>query len=203
MSSYIRPRRPGATIFFSVALAERGSTLLVDQIDRLRSAVGLTRRERPFHVDAWVVLPDHMLCIWTLPANDADFSRRWGAIKSRFSRGLPSGRQRGSHGVRREKGVWQRRFWEHHIRGVEDYADHMRFCWSSPVRQGLVPRPEDWEFSSIHRDIREGRYGVLDSASCAVSGSDKGAQNAHPAGRDVAVALPSGVLRSLNLCRPS
>lgn len=187
MSNYIRPRHPGATIFFSVALAERGSTLLLDQIDRLRSAVGLTRRERPFHVDAWVVLPDHMHCIWTLPAEDTDYSRRWGAIKSRFSRGLPRGYQRDSLGSRREKGVWQRRFWEHHIRGVDDYTAHLQFCWSSPVRQGLVQHPEEWAFSSIQRDIREGRFAVGGQWE---EGSGNGALKAHPTTHGAITALP-------------
>ena len=151
MSSYVRPRIPGATIFFTVSLARRGSTLLVDEIDRLRSAVGLTRRQRPFGVDAWVVLPDHMHCIWTLPDGDADFSKRWGAIKSRFSRGLAPVHQRPSNRMRRESGIWQRRFWEHHIRGPRDFAAHLEFCRTSPVESGLVARPEDWSYSSFYR----------------------------------------------------
>lgn len=76
MSTYRRPRRPGATIFFTVALADRRSDLLVREIDRLRDAVRQTRRERPFGIEAWVVLPDHMHCIWTMPEDDADYSTR-------------------------------------------------------------------------------------------------------------------------------
>jgi len=181
MSNYLRRRVPGATIFFTVALAQRGSTLLVDEIDRLRAAVGLTRRERPFHVDAWVVLPDHMHCVWTLPPQDADYAPRWGAIKSRFSRGLPPGRRRESHGARREKGVWQRRFWEHHIRGPEDFARHLQFCWASPVRLGLVARLEEWPYSSLQNDMEEGRY--------PANAAGEGAQNAHPTAQDGVVAL--------------
>jgi putative transposase len=85
MPSYQRPRVPGACVFFTVALADRGSTLLVDEVARLREAVRRTRAERPFGIDAWVVLPDHLHCVWTLPAGDADFSTRMGAIKAQFS----------------------------------------------------------------------------------------------------------------------
>ena len=158
MPNYHRPGVPGATIFFTVALAEHGSDLLVREIARLRDAVRATRGARPFAIDAWVVLPDHLHCVWTLPDGDADFSARWGAIKGRFSRGLGAGRMRSSHAARREKAVWQRRFWEHHIRDDADFAAHVRYCWVNPVKHGIVQRPEDWPYSSVHRDIRLGRY---------------------------------------------
>ena len=151
MPNYIRPRAPGATIFFTVTLAERGSDLLVREIDRLRGAVVATRRERPFAVDAWVVLPDHMHCVWTLPEGDRDFPTRWRLIKSRFSRGLPKGPLRASHVARMERGIWQRRYWEHHIRNAEDYAAHVQYCWHNPVKHGFVACPEAWPYSSIHR----------------------------------------------------
>ncbi len=144
MSRYIRPSRPGATLFFTVVLATRGSDLLVREIEALRQAVRATRAERPFGIDAWVVLPDHMHCVWTLPERDSDFSTRMAAIKARFTRGvrragfsppstLPvvqSGRYAGlKPGLRlgkREVAVWQRRFWEHHIRDDSDWANHIR-----------------------------------------------------------------------------
>jgi putative transposase len=159
MSDYIRPRLPGASVFFTVALADRGTQTLVKHVDRLRQAVSVTRAERPFRIDAWVVLPDHMHAVWTLPEGDADYSVRWRLIKSRFSRELPMGHMRRSHEARQERGIWQRRFWEHHIRDETDFAGHLRYCWFNPVKHGLVERPEDWPFSSVHRDIRDGRYG--------------------------------------------
>jgi putative transposase len=110
MPNYLRPRVSGATIFFTVTLAERGSDLLVREIGRLREAVQMTRAARPFAIDAWVVLPDHLHCVWTLPEGDTNFSMRWGAIKGRFSRNLHVGRRRPCHELRREKAVWQRRF---------------------------------------------------------------------------------------------
>lgn len=86
MSRYIRPRQPGASIFFTVALADRRAQTLVDQVETLRQAVRATKAERPFRIDAWVILPDHMHCVWTLPEGDADFSVRMAAIKARFTR---------------------------------------------------------------------------------------------------------------------
>ena len=88
MPNYIRPKVSGATVYFTVNLADRTSSALVDRIADLRESVRTTRAERPFRVDAWVVLPDHMHCVWTLPAGDGDYSTRWGAIKSRFTRRL-------------------------------------------------------------------------------------------------------------------
>lgn len=172
MSNYLRPKVSGATVFFTVALAQRGSSMLVDEITQLREAVRLTKSERPFEINAWVVLPDHLHAVWTLPAGDADFSTRWGAIKARFTMSvrragftppprLPvvtSGRYAGVNpGLRRDKGevaIWQRRFWEHHIRDEADYRAHLRYCWMNPVKHGLVERPEEWRYSSVHRDAR-------------------------------------------------
>lgn len=152
MSRYLRPKIPGATVFFTVALADRRSDLLVREIRALRNAVQATRAERPFAIDAWVVLPDHLHCVWTLPKGDADFSVRWSVIKARFSRAMPSIERRRSHEARREHGIWQRRFWEHHIRDEADFHAHVRYCWINPVKHELVERPEDWPFSSYHRD---------------------------------------------------
>ena len=154
MPTYIRPHIPAARIFFTVTLQERGSRVLVDQVPRLREAVALTKAERPFRIDAWVVLPDHLHCVWTLPEGDDDFSTRWRLIKTRFSRVLPKGHLRPSHIARQERGLWQRRFWEHHIRDDADMAAHVQYCWVNPVKHGLVDRPEAWPYSSIHRDLR-------------------------------------------------
>ena len=177
MPNYRRPQVTGATIFFTVTLAQRGTTLLTDEIDALRDAVRVTKQERLFHIDAWVVLPDHLHCVWTLPAGDRDFSTRWGAIKSRFTRTIrntgrvgfqPTHAKRLGHAVgwnptlqrsaskisKGDAGVWQRRFWEHHIRDEIDYWAHVRYCWMNPVKHGFVGRPEEWAHSSLHWDAR-------------------------------------------------
>ncbi|MEP4555026.1 MAG: transposase [Tateyamaria sp.] len=154
MPNYRRPQVTGACVFFTVALAQRGERTLVEHIDDLRDAVRITRTERPFEIDAFVVMPDHLHCVWTLPAGDRDFSTRWRLIKSRFSRCLPKGPIRKSHDSRNERGIWQRRFWEHHIRDEADYWAHIHYCWMNPVKHGFVERPEDWAYSSVHSDVR-------------------------------------------------
>lgn len=163
MTNYRRLRVPRGTYFFTLALADRGATALVDHIDALRRAFAVTRAERPFRADAFVVLPDHLHAIWTLPEGDADFSTRWGAIKSRFTRevkgrmGLNPILRSASKAQKGDAGLWQRRFWEHTIRDAADFDMHMRYCWGNPVKHGLVGRALDWPYSSIHRDIRAGR----------------------------------------------
>ena len=128
MPDYRRFRIPGGCYFFTVNLLERNNTLLVDRIDVLRTSVRSTQRRYPFHIDAWVVLPEHMHCIWTLPPGDDDFSARWREIKKSFSRALPRTERRSAVRIRRnERGIWQRRFWEHAIRNDKDYAAHMDY----------------------------------------------------------------------------
>ena len=152
MSSYRRPRVPGATIFFTVCLARRGERRLVAEIDALRDAVRRTRAERPFDIVAWVVLPDHLHAVWTLPEGDSDYSTRWSVIKARFSRSVEGGSPRSSHIARRERGIWQRRFWDSHIRSEEHLQAAIRYCWMNPVKHGLAPDPAAWPYSSFHRD---------------------------------------------------
>ena len=153
MSNYRRPRIPGATIFFKVALERRGADTLVRHVEALRVAVRRTMAERPFRIEAAVILPDHLHMIWTLPAGDSDFPNRWRMIKARFTHAGPNTRnRRASHIARREAGLWQRRYWERHIRSAEELAALTRYCWVNPVKHGLVTDPFDWPFSSIHRD---------------------------------------------------
>ncbi len=182
MSNYIRPRIAGATLFFTVRLAAKGTSLLTEEVERLRVAVRKTQCERPFRVAAWVVLPDHMHFVWTLPAGDADYPVRWGAIKGRFSRGLEPGHLRQSHTVRREKGIWQRRYWEHHIRDPEEFDEHVRYCWMNPVKHGLATRPDDWPYSSVHRDkhSRQAATGIGQHPRLLPGQTGEGAQDAHP-----------------------
>lgn len=97
MPHYVRPTVTGACVFFTVALADRGSSLLVREVDLLREAVARVRTARPFRIDAWEVLPDHLHAVWTLPAGDADFSGRWGAIKAGFTRSVRDSGRVGFH----------------------------------------------------------------------------------------------------------
>lgn len=159
MADYRRRRVLGGTYFFTVNLLERRSDLLVRHVDALREAVRRTRRERPFHIDAWVVLPEHMHCVITLPEGDDDFSNRIKAIKIRFVRAIPATERRSRTRVARgERGIWQRRFWEHAIRSEADYARHMDDVLFNPVKHGHVTFARDWPYSSFHRLVKVDLY---------------------------------------------
>ena len=159
MPDYRRWRVAGGTYFFTVNLLERRLDTLVRHVDALREAVRVTRRERPFHIDAWVVLPDHMHCVWTLPPGDDDFSNRWKAIKIRFVQALPRTERRSKVRMAKgERGVWQRRFWEHVIRDEVDYARHVDYVHWNPIKHGLVRRLVDWPYSTFHRYVESGIY---------------------------------------------
>lgn len=159
MPNYRRARVGGGCWFFTVTLLDRRQTLLVDHIDALRRAVAETRRTYPFHIDAFVVLPDHLHAIWTLPDSDDDFSTRWRLIKVRFAKSLPKKEPVDPVRVGRgERGIWQRRFWEHMIRDETDYARHVDYCYTNPVKHKLVNRVADWPHSSFHRDVRAGIF---------------------------------------------
>ena len=154
---YRRADVAGATYFFTVNLAERRRTLLTDHIDTLRTAMRDVKQRHPFHIDALVILPDHLHCVWTLPEGDADYPLRWALIKAGFSRRIPkTERPNLSRADKGERGVWQRRYWEHMIRDEGDYTRHVDYVHFNPVKHGYASRAADWPYSSIHRYIAAG-----------------------------------------------
>jgi putative transposase len=159
MPDYRRNRVPGGTYFFTVNLLERSNTLLVSRVDALRDAVRKVRAARPFHIDAWVVLPDHMHAVWTLPPDDTDYSARWKAIKIAFAKALSKTECLSPvRAAKGERGIWQRRFWEHTIRDEQDYAAHVDYVHINPMKHGLVDCVVDWPYSSFHRWVTRGAY---------------------------------------------
>ena len=162
MPNYRRVWVPGGTYFFTVNLLERRKRrLLVEHIDHLRAAFRDARRARPFHVIAIVVLPEHLHCLWRLPQGDADNADRWARIKSGFSRRMPKTERRSDARIaKRERGIWQRRFWEHMIVDEADLQNHFDYIHFNPVKHGYVARAVDWPYSSLHRYIDSGELPV-------------------------------------------
>ena len=159
MVIYRRNRVPGGCYFFTVTLLDRSSGMLLERIEDLREAFRSVRRERPFAIQAMVVLPDHLHCIWRLPPGDGDYSLRWREIKARFSRCVPAGEWRSPGRVNQgERGIWQRRFWEHTLRDDRDVEKHVDYIHYNPVKHGYVSRVADWPYSSFHRFVRLGVY---------------------------------------------
>ena len=161
MPNYRRAFVRNGCWFFTLNLLERRGTLLIDHVDALRKAFEQTRIKYPFDIAAIVVLPNHLHAVWTLPPDGADFSTRWRLIKTRFAKALPMQERRSAvRQARSERGIWQRRFWEHLIRNDTDYARHVEYCYINPVKHGLVRRVQDWPHSSFHRDVRRGLFSL-------------------------------------------
>ena len=156
MVRYRRNLLEGGTYFFTATLADRRSSALVDHVEKLRLAFQAARRERAFAIDAIVVLPDHLHAILTLPPGDADFSGRWRRIKGHFSAALIGTGVVLPRGADGRLSIWQRRFWEHTIRGDDDFARHVDYVHFNPVRHAYVGRVQDWPYSSFHRYVRDG-----------------------------------------------
>jgi putative transposase len=159
MSRYRRAKIEGGTFFFTITLADRPGDLLVRHIDRLRQAYKFAADLYPFETIAICVLPDHLHAIWSLPSADLNFPLRWGLIKSKFSRGLPSSELRSRSQIeKRDKGIWQRRYWEHAIRDDDDLARHVDYIHYNPVKPGFVSQVLDWPHSSFHRYVKRGLF---------------------------------------------
>lgn len=159
MPNYRRWYAPGGCWFFTVNLLDRRKRLLVEHVDALREATATTMRRHPFRIDAFVVLPDHLHAIWTLPEDDTDFSTRWRLIKTRFAMAIPKTEPLSPvQAARGERGIWQRRFWEHLIREETEFGRYADYCAINPVKHGHVRRAVDWPYSSFHRDVRRGIY---------------------------------------------
>jgi putative transposase len=154
MSTYRRAYQPGGCYFFTVVTHERRAILTnPDVLERLRAAFHHVQTARSFTIDAIVVLPDHLYCLWHLPEDNHDFSTRWRMIKHYVSTGIDA-----PLNDRKEKLFWQRRFWEHLIRDEEDWRRHMDYIHYNSVKHGHVAKVSDWPHSSFHRALKEDLY---------------------------------------------
>ena len=155
---YRRAFTPGGTFFFTQVTEGRrpvfGSAAAVEV---LRSAFRSVRQARPFEIDAMVVMPDHLHCIWTLPPDDADFSTRWRLIKTWFTKHCGAD-ERNIAGAARVPVPWQPRYWEHQIRDEADFAQHVDYIHYNPVKHGLAAWAMDWPHSSFRRHVEAGIY---------------------------------------------
>ena len=157
---YRRIWQLGGTYFFTVNLFNRKeNNLLTREIDLIRNVINDVKRCHPFKIHAWVILPDHMHCVIELPALDSDFSKRWRLIKMDFSKGLPATEPRSTiRLIRGERGIWQRRYWEHVIRDQRDFNAHVDYVHINPLKHGLVNTVKDWPFSTLHKYVADGIY---------------------------------------------
>ena len=159
MTNYRRNFIAGASFFFTVNLADRRQNVLTERIDLLRAAFKDVRSRHPFMIEAIVVLPEHLHSIWTLPEGDADFALRWRQIKAAFARQVPLGETVSSSRANKgERGIWQRRYWEHTLRDEQDFMRHSDYIHFNPVKHGHVKRVKDWPYSSFDRMVRLGLY---------------------------------------------
>jgi len=164
MPKYLRLKNAGEVFFFTVVTFQR-QKLFDDEPCRrlLAQTIKEVKNSHPFTIEAWVLLPDHLHCIWTLPPGDEDFSTRWRLIKGKFSRRASLWRRQEhllnpSRRRRRETTIWQRRFWEHAIRDEKDFQNHFDYIHYNPMKHGLVRRVRAWPYSTFHRYVRQGIY---------------------------------------------
>lgn len=154
MSQYRRCYQPGGNYFFTLVTHQRRPIFANPaKVEQLKAAINKVKKKYPFSLNAIVVLPDHLHCLWRLPENDKDFSTRWRLIKRYFSMEMNT-----LVNHRKEKEVWQRRFWEHTIRDEDDWQKHMDYIHYNPVKHGLVQTPGDWQHSSFNYWVEKGIY---------------------------------------------
>lgn len=154
----------GGTYFFTVVTHGRRPILTRPEVRQaLREGISKARQSMPFTIEAWVLLPDHLHAMWTLPEFDAKYSARWAVIKTYVTKKCgsffaPEEKVNISRSRRQEGGVWQRRFWEHVIRDESDYQRHLDYLHWNPVKHGYVKIPMDWAYSTIHHFVAQGFY---------------------------------------------
>jgi putative transposase len=159
---YRRAFVEGGSFFFTLVTEKRRPIFASDEaVDVLRNAFRSVREKSPFILDAIVVLPDHLHCIWTMPPEDADFSTRWRLIKTWFTKHCDPGLRAKPSGVqskRQEQALWQHRYWEHMLRDENDFERHVEYIHYNPVKHGYAVSPMEWQHSSFHRFVEMGIY---------------------------------------------
>ena len=164
MSQYIRSYTKGATYFFTLVSYNRRKILCEDDfLQAFKKSIKQVQQQYPFEIIAWVQLPDHLHCIWKMPENDVNYSMRWSQIKRLTTQACPQyhltkDELSYSKIKRHERGIWQRRFFEHQIKDEADFVRHMDYLHYNPVKHGLAERPLDWPHSSFHRYVNQGYY---------------------------------------------
>lgn len=164
MTDYRRRKFPGGYYFFTVITHQRRPIFShASARHYLKQAWLQTQTEKPFENVALCLMPEHLHCVWKLPDGDFNYSQRWASIKSRFTRlwlsdGGIEANQTPSRRNKRERGVWQRRFWEHQIRDWEDLENHVCYIHTNPLKHGLVEHPQQWPWSTWHKYYKKGFY---------------------------------------------
>lgn len=160
MPGYRRVWVEGGSYFFTVVTERRRELFLREDVRAaLRLAVAKVRERYPFEIEAWVLLPDHIHCIWTLPREDADYATRWRLIKTHTTKqlNLTFNDQKILNGRRikkRQGGIWQHRYWEHYLKDEDDYNHHVDYVHWNPVKHNLVTHPSQWPYSTYHRWLK-------------------------------------------------
>ncbi len=166
MPNYIRDRTPGGTWFFTVVTYQRRNVLCDAPIrEALRVAIKQIQVKYPFQIKAWVLMPDHFHCVWTLPPGDSNYSLRIGLLKRAVtlkckSQNYERDKRSLSRQKHRESTLWQRRFWEHKIRNEKDLRHHVDYIHYNPVKHGHCQNPTDWPYSTVHNFISKRIYPV-------------------------------------------
>jgi putative transposase len=161
---FTRVFEPGGAYFFTLVTCRR-RPIFSQPLARalLGNAFREVRSARPFQVDAMVLLPDHLHCIWFLPSGDSDFPTRWRKIKELFTKayvaaGGPEAEILSGEARKGLRGVWQPRYWEHALRDDTDRINHADYIHYNPVKHGHVLCPHAWDWSTFHRWVAAGLY---------------------------------------------
>jgi len=178
MSHYRRKRYPGGYFFFTVVTYDR-RPLFNDPKARkiLKNVWQETQVKLPFKVLALCMLPEHLHCLWRLPEEDSDYSKRWASIKAGFTKNyLAAGGKRATQSVSQEKrrngGVWQKRFWEHQIKSEDDIQNHINYIHYNPVKHKLVENVRDWPWSTFQQPRWQNKYKDFDWSGVKVFGDE-------------------------------
>lgn len=159
---YRRAFIPGGSFFFTLVTEKRRPLFAAaEAVDILRQAFRTVKADRPFEIDAIVVLPDHLHCIWTLPPDDGDFATRWRLIKTWFTKHCDPTLRTGldqSRLARKEQAIWQHRYWEHMLRDEKDFSRHVDYIHFNPVKHGQVSSAMEWPYSSFRGYVEKGMY---------------------------------------------
>ncbi len=164
MPRFRRNYVPGGTYFFTLVMHRRRPILTTPLARRcLRGALTAERERAPFELVAIALLPDHLHAVWTLPDGDANFTLRWQRIKEGFTRrylvgGGTEAEITGARSQRRERGVWQPRFWEHTVRDEDDFDRCLTYVHYNPVKHGLADAPGEYPWSSFQKFVDRGWY---------------------------------------------
>lgn len=159
--NYRRLYIENSKIFITMVTSKR-RPILIENINILRESFKQIKNKIEYKIEAIVILPDHIHMIIE-PKETKKYPEIIKGIKTYFSRAIDETKLDNyeltqSRKDKKEKDIWQRRYWEHSITDEADLRKHTDYIHYNPIKHGYVKQAKKWKYSTFKKCVQQGFY---------------------------------------------